>query len=139
MLGGNLGNEPGIGTHRHDFLGVAHDAGIAGKPLPELVGLRQQAFWRKAEEGLLEPRPFLLDHAPGKARGKNPLRHVREHAVVGDLRQSLCALDFGQERNKFCVAALAFGGPRPNGREMLHGMPRFCGTNHHPPLMISPP
>ena len=36
----NLGNELGVGADGHDFLGVAHDSGIAGEAFPELVGLR---------------------------------------------------------------------------------------------------
>ena len=72
----------GVAAHGHDLLRMAHDALVAGEALPELVGLAAAARRLEAEEGRLEARPLLLDHAPHEAGREDALRHLRQHPVV---------------------------------------------------------
>src|SRR5581483_7405396 len=71
----------------------------------------------EAEKGLLKTRPFLLDHAPGKARRKHPLRHLGENAIVGDFLQRLRAGLGRQQLLQAAGTALALLGPGQNGLE----------------------
>ena len=57
------------------LLRVAHDAFVGSEVVPEVIRLEEQSFRLEAEEGFLETRPFLLDHAPHEPGGKDPLRH----------------------------------------------------------------
>ena len=82
MLLGDAFDEGGVVAHRPDLLRVAHDAAVGGEVVPEIVGLEQQPLRLEAEEGLLETRPFLLDHPPHEAGRENALGDRRQDAVV---------------------------------------------------------
>src|SRR5258708_36925682 len=62
-----------------------------------MVGLERQLGWIESKESFLETRPFLLDHAPGKARGEHASGHLREDAVVAKLLQCL-GVRFGRQQ-----------------------------------------
>ena len=121
VLLGDVPNEARIGAHRHDLGAVADDVRVLHPVVPELVRLQRQ--WPRLEAGkrLLETRPFVLDHAPGKARAKHALGHFGENPVIAEPGERLRV---GLRRQQFCErlgAALALFGPGANGLERGHG------------------
>ena len=75
----------------------------------------------ETEERLLEPRPFGLDHAPGKARRKHPLGHFRQNAVVAELGERLQIGLRRQQAGERLGAALALLGAGADRLERGHG------------------
>src|SRR5262249_28051971 len=61
--------------------------------------------------------PFLLDHAPGKARGEHALGHLGQHAVIGELFQRLHVRFRRQQFLQAPRPALALLGTGQNGLE----------------------
>jgi hypothetical protein len=116
-------NEGGILPDGLDLLRVLHDAAVAGEIVPELVRLEGERLRHEAEEGLLEARPFLLDDAPDKACREDPLRHLRQHAVVGDGGERGPVRDRRQQRGQSRLASLALGRACPDRLEIGHGIP----------------
>ncbi len=91
--------------------------GIGQQVVPEIVGLERQLGRLEAKEGLLEARPFLLDHAPGKARREHALGHLRENAVVAELLKRLGARFRRQQFFERLRPALALLGAGQDGFE----------------------
>ena len=89
-----------------------------GQLVPEIVGLEQQPLRLEAEEGRFEARPFLLDHAPDEAGRENALGYGRQDAVVGNLGERLIVRHRAEQRFQHVIAALAFGGARPDFGEI---------------------
>ena len=121
----DLLQEAGVIAHRHDLGAVAHDPRIARELLPEIVRLECQRGRLKAEESLLETRPFGLDHAPGKAGAEHPPCHLRKHAVVTKLDQGFRVRDRRQQFLERRRPSLAFLGARPDGFERSHAARPF--------------
>ena len=86
-----------------------------GELLPELGRLEQQPLGIEAEEGLLEARPLLVDHAPHEAGREDALRHLRQHAVVAAAWPAPC-----------CWASWAAGTPAPCRRPCAWRRARGC-------------
>src|SRR5690554_273662 len=81
-LFGNVQNELGIAGHRHDLLHVADNTAVLPDGLPEIRRNQHHFFRYKAEENLLEVRPFLIHDPPHKPRLENAASHFRQPTVV---------------------------------------------------------
>src|SRR6185437_13094504 len=99
---------------RPDLLRVAHDALVGGELLPELGGLEQEPPGIELEERFLEARPLLVDHAPDETRREDTTGHLRQDAVVAELRQRLVVGLPGQEARQHLLSALALGSALPD-------------------------
>jgi hypothetical protein len=97
--------------------------------VPEVVGLEHQPLRIEAVKGLLEARPFVLDHAPGEAGAEHPLRHLGENAVVLQLAERLRIRLWRQQARQRLGAAFALLGAGTDGLERRHAAARLgCGA-----------
>ncbi len=117
MLLGDVADERRVRAHGHDLGAVADNARVLQEAVPVVVGLEGELGGVEFQESCLEAWPFRFDHAPGETGGEDAFRHLREHAVVFQLRERLHVGFGGEQLLQRLGAPLALLGAGADGLE----------------------